>query len=191
MLLGFLMLPLKRRQEPGRFRLDRQHAGGKHRLLSTVFADLQRLGGKRRNPRIRYGQCIDSHGIVGNLHLSANEGEIGFILPATETNTAGLVNNPGLVVQEGFSNDTRIQISEGYGIAVKFLAGRNAFLRNIHALALVILCNAFVGFVVVVFLDKQLPVFVSILQGFNLLSLAFRDIGVNQPVVDLYFALLM
>ena len=45
------------------------------------------------------------------------------------------------------------------------------------------------GLVVVVFLDEQFPVFVGFLQGFNLLSPAFRDIGVNQPVVNLYFAL--
>ena len=52
-------------------------------------------------------------------------------------------------------------------------------------LALVILRNPFMWFVVVVFLDKQIPVAVGFLQRFDLLSLAFGDIGVNQPVVDL------
>ena len=47
------------------------------------------------------------------------------------------------------------------------------------------------GLVVVVFLDEQFPVFVGFLQGLYLLSPAFCDICVNQPVVNLDFALLM
>ena len=93
------------------------------------------------------------------------------------------------MVQKSLSNDSGIQESQRNRIPVKLLPGRDSLCRNIHALALVVLRNAFMSLVVVIFLNEQFLVPVRFLQRFDHLRLAFRDIGVNQPVIRLYFAL--
>ena len=189
MLLRFLTFPLQCCQEAGRFRLYRQHTDRNFRLLSTILANLQGLCGKGRNARIRNCQFFRLHGIVGNLHGGANQGNAGLILHSPETDTPGLVNDPAFVVQEGFSDHTGIQEAQRNRITVELLPGCNAFFRNVHTLRMVIFRNSFMGLVMVVFLDKQIPEDVGFLQGPDLFRLAFRDIGINQAVVDFNFSL--
>ena len=93
------------------------------------------------------------------------------------------------MVKKCLPDNGSIQKDQRTGIPVEFLQGRDSFIRNRDTEALIVFPDPFMGAVVVVFLQIDLPVMVQVLQCPDLLGLCLGDEIIHDLMEFLDFPL--
>ena len=106
-----------------------------------------------------------------------------------EADASSFVNFAGFMVKKCFPDYCSIQKDQRTGVTVEFLQGGDAFLRDRDPEALIVFPDPFMGTVVVVFLQIDLPVMVQVLQRSDLLGLCLGGKIIHYLMEFLDFSL--
>ena len=169
-------------EEAGRLRPGGLHGRGESGLLVAVRADLEGLCLEGPEAGAVHSDGLGGHGVVGDLHFGPDQRRLRLVLPALEADAPAFVNLALLVVEERLGDDAGVEEHERPAVAVELLHGGDPLLRDRHAQALIILPDAAVGLLVVVFLDEDPPIAVQLIQRADLLCLRLGQEGVADLV---------
>ena len=149
------------------------HGYRKGGVLITELADLYRPCCKGLHARITDRDRLRGHRVICDLHFEPDERRLGLIFAPLEADAGSFVHQTLFVVKESFRHHGGIQKSEGAGVAVPFLQGRDPFPGDRNAQALIVFPDSVMVFFMVVFLQVVGPVAVEFFQCLDLVGFCF------------------